>query len=129
MKRSALLLCLVASQFCCAEQADEQRREAEYYVAAYARHYNVPVEFVRAVVEQESGWQRCAVSSKGAAGLMQLMPGTAARLKVRDRCNINQNVSGGPVTGSDLATTAQLLLQQRSVSCKSLKQWAGSLNQ
>jgi soluble lytic murein transglycosylase-like protein len=95
MKRSALLLCLVASQFCCAEQADEQRREAEYYVAAYANHYNVPVEFVRAVVEQESGWQRCPVSSKGAAGLMQLMPGTAVRLKVRNRCDINQNVSGG----------------------------------
>jgi soluble lytic murein transglycosylase-like protein len=95
MKRSALLLFLVAAQFCCAGQVDEPRREAEYYVAAYARHYNVPVEFVRAVVEQESGWQRCPVSSKGAAGLMQLMPGTAARLKVRDRCDINQNVSGG----------------------------------
>ena len=73
----------------------EQRREAEYYVAAYAQHYSVPVEFVRAVVEQESGWQRCPVSSKGAAGLMQLMPATAARLNVRNRCDINQNVSGG----------------------------------
>jgi soluble lytic murein transglycosylase-like protein len=55
----------------------------------------VPVEFVRAIVGQESAWQRCAVSNKGAMGLMQLMPGTAARLKVRDRCNVNQNVSGG----------------------------------
>ncbi|MGB9122667.1 MAG: lytic transglycosylase domain-containing protein [Candidatus Angelobacter sp.] len=95
MKRSALLLFLVAAQFSCAGQSDAQRREAEYYVVAYARHYNVPVEFVRAVVEQESGWQRCPVSSKGAAGLMQLMPATATRLKVRDRCDINQNVSGG----------------------------------
>ena len=95
MKRSALLLFLVAAQFCCAGQSEAQRREAEYYVAAYAKHYNVPVEFVRAMVEQESGWQRCPVSSKGAAGLMQLMPGTATRLKVRDRCDINQNVSGG----------------------------------
>jgi len=34
MRWSALFLCLFASQFCCAEQADEQRREAEYYVAA-----------------------------------------------------------------------------------------------
>ena len=58
-------------------------------------HYHVPVEFVRAVVEQESGWRRCAVSSKGAVGLMQLMPETAARLNVRDRCNASQNVSGG----------------------------------
>lgn len=95
MKWSALLLCLAVSQFCCAGQTEGQRREAEYYVATYARHYNVPIEFVRAVVEQESGWQRCPVSSKGAAGLMQLMPDTAARLNVRNRCDINQNVSGG----------------------------------
>jgi soluble lytic murein transglycosylase-like protein len=95
MRWAALLLYLVASQFCCASQRDEQRREAEYYVAAYARHYNIPIEFVRAVIEQESGWKRCPVSSKGAAGLMQLMPGTAARLNVRNRCDINQNVSGG----------------------------------
>lgn len=90
MKWSAILLYLVSSHVSCAGQAEEQRREAEYYVAAYARHYNVPIEFVRAVVEQESGWQRCPVSSKGAAGLMQLMPATAVRLKVRNRCDITK---------------------------------------
>ena len=95
MRWSALLLCLVTLHLCWAEETEKQRREAEYYVAAYARHYNVPIEFVRAVIEQESGWKRCPVSSKGAAGLMQLMPATAARLSVRNRCDINQNVSGG----------------------------------
>jgi soluble lytic murein transglycosylase-like protein len=69
--------------------------EAEYYVAAYARHYKLPVGFVRAVVAQESGWRPCAISRKGAAGLMQLMPQTAVRLGVRDRCNIKEYVSGG----------------------------------
>lgn len=77
------------------ETPNQSRREAEYYVAAYAQHYRVPLEFVRAIVEQESGWQKCVVSPKGAVGLMQLMPGTAARLKVRDRCDLSQNVSGG----------------------------------
>ena len=95
MRCGAFLLCLLAAHLCRADVGDAQRREAEYYVTAYARHYNVPVEFVRAVVEQESGWKRCAVSSKGAAGLMQLMPRTAERLRVRDRCDIRQNVSGG----------------------------------
>jgi len=71
------------------------RLEAEYYVAAYARHYGVPIGFVRALVEQESAWHPCAVSRKGAVGLMQLMPSTAARLRVQNRCNINENVSGG----------------------------------
>ena len=69
--------------------------EAEYYVAAYAQHYRLPIGFVRAVVVQESGWRAFAISSKGAAGLMQLMPQTAARLGVQDRCNIKENISGG----------------------------------
>lgn len=71
------------------------RLEAEYYVAAYAQHYHVPVALVQAVVERESNWHYCAISPKGAVGLMQLMPTTAERLGVRDRCNVDQNVSGG----------------------------------
>ena len=71
------------------------RPEAEYYVSAYAQHYRVPVALVRAVVERESNWRGCVVSPKGAVGLMQLMPATAERLGVKDRCNIDQNVSGG----------------------------------
>jgi soluble lytic murein transglycosylase-like protein len=70
------------------------RPEAEYYVAAYSKHYGVPIGFVRAIVEEESGWRPCAVSHKGAVGLMQLMPSTAARLRVRDRCNVHDNVAG-----------------------------------
>jgi len=91
--RVMLALALAASGW--ARSTKDYRPEAEYYVAAYALHYHVPLEFVRAVVEQESGWRRCAVSTKGAAGLMQLMPATAARLNIHDRCDINQNVSGG----------------------------------
>ena len=71
------------------------RLEAEYYVSAYAQHYRVPIPFVRAIIKRESNWQPCAVSPKGAAGLMQLMPLTAKRLAVGDRCNLDQNVSGG----------------------------------
>lgn len=71
------------------------RQEAEYYVFAYAQHYRVPAPLVRAVVERESNWRPCAISPKGAVGLMQLMPMTAQRLRVSDRCNIDQNVSGG----------------------------------
>jgi soluble lytic murein transglycosylase-like protein len=69
--------------------------EAEYYVTAYAQHYRIPVALVEAVVERESNWRSCAISPKGAVGLMQLMPTTAERLGVRDRCNIDQNISGG----------------------------------
>lgn len=82
---------------CCQAQPSRAptRLEAEYYVAAYAQHYGVPIAFVRAIVQQESGWHRCAISHKGALGLMQLMPSTAARLGVQDLCNLNENVAGG----------------------------------
>jgi soluble lytic murein transglycosylase-like protein len=71
------------------------RIEAEYYVTSYAQHYRVPVALVRAIVVRESNWQSCVISPKGALGLMQLMPATAKRLGVADRCNLDQNVSGG----------------------------------
>jgi soluble lytic murein transglycosylase-like protein len=71
------------------------RIEAEFYVTAYAQHYRVPVALARAIVLRESNWQPCVISPKGAVGLMQLMPATAKRLGVTDRCNLDQNVSGG----------------------------------
>ncbi len=87
---------LCAISICWAQSPKPKARlQAEYYVVAYAQHYQVPVALVRAIVERESHWQACAVSPKGAAGLMQLMPLTAQRLGVRDRCSADQNVSGG----------------------------------
>ena len=89
------LVILALANPCWAASGSGDRPEAEYYVAAYSQHYRVPVEFVRALVQQESAWRRCAISNKGAAGLMQLMPETARRLGVQDRCDLRQNISGG----------------------------------
>ena len=52
MKKVWLFLILISARSCWAGPSNESRREAEYYVIAYAQHYNVPVEFVRAIVEQ-----------------------------------------------------------------------------
>src|SRR5436190_21809923 len=90
----SLVIC-VASRCLAESRQRSTRSEAEYFVAAYAEHYHVPIPLVRAIVERESGWRACAVSPKGAVGLMQLMPTTAKRLRVYDRWNVNQNVSGG----------------------------------
>jgi soluble lytic murein transglycosylase-like protein len=97
MSRHLCLAVVACAALCCQAQPPRTpaRLEAEYYVAVYARHYGVPIAFVRAIVQQESGWHACAVSRKGAVGLMQLMPSTAAGLGVRDLCNLNKNVSGG----------------------------------
>ena len=90
-------LALILTALGAAGQArnSDERSEAEYYIAAYSEHYRVPIPLVRAVVERESNWRSCAVSPKGAAGLMQLMPLTAQRFGVRNRCNIDENISGG----------------------------------
>lgn len=88
-----LLFCLSMSW--AQTQRSAVRDEAEYYVSAYSQHYRVPVALVRAIIKRESNWQPCVVSSKGAVGLMQLMPVTAKRLGVADRCNLDQNISGG----------------------------------
>lgn len=66
-------------------------RWAEYY----ARIYQVPVDLVDAIIDEESGWNPYAISDKGAVGLMQLMPRTAARFGVRNRFHLDENIRGG----------------------------------
>ena len=61
----------------------------------YAHEYQVPLELVAAVIQVESNWNPYAVSDKGAAGLMQLMPETAARFGVQDRFDVQENIRGG----------------------------------
>jgi soluble lytic murein transglycosylase-like protein len=91
---AAEVLCIISN--CWAQSGRGMERvEAEYYVRAYAQHYRVPIALARAIVIRESNWQPCAISPKGAVGLMQLMPSTARRLRVSDRCDLSQNISGG----------------------------------
>lgn len=61
----------------------------------YAHEYGVDPALVRAVVHAESAFNPDALSSKGAGGLMQLMPGTAARYGVDDRFDPRANIAGG----------------------------------
>jgi soluble lytic murein transglycosylase-like protein len=70
---------------------DLSARWAEYY----AEVYRVPVDLVAAIIDEESGWNPYAVSKKGAVGLMQLMPQTAARFGVRNRFRLDENIRGG----------------------------------
>jgi soluble lytic murein transglycosylase-like protein len=61
---------------------------------AAADRYGLPRQLVRSVMAAESGFQPQALSPKGAIGLMQLMPGTAAQLGV-DPFDPTQNVDAG----------------------------------
>jgi soluble lytic murein transglycosylase-like protein len=98
MNRFAQLLVLLVLLAGSAARAAGPASMREYSVRCaeqYARVYQVPVELVDAVIQVESNWNPYAVSVKGAAGLMQLMPETAMRFGVQDRFNIEENVRGG----------------------------------
>jgi soluble lytic murein transglycosylase-like protein len=57
--------------------------------------HNLDVDLLASLVKAESGGNANAVSSAGAQGLMQLMPGTANQLGVKDSFEPSQNVTGG----------------------------------
>ena len=74
------------------------RRVGTLYGSAVAnatRGKRVSPALVLAVIMVESSGRADAVSHAGAAGLMQLMPGTAARFKVRDRFDPAESIRGG----------------------------------
>jgi soluble lytic murein transglycosylase-like protein len=84
----------VAGATLCPGQLDQTtaaRRWADYYAATY----RMPRELVHSIIEVESGWEPRAISRKGAAGLMQLMPATAVTFGVTNRFEIAQNIRGG----------------------------------
>ncbi|WP_134679762.1 lytic transglycosylase domain-containing protein [Paracoccus ravus] len=71
-------------------------RRSQYlpHAKAMARKHGVPEDLFLRLVQQESGWNPSARSHKGAQGLAQLMPGTAAKLGVNASDPL-QNLEGG----------------------------------
>lgn len=63
--------------------------------AEASSRYHVPENLLKAVAKAESGFRANAVSSCGAQGVMQLMPGTAKSLGVDDPFDAEQNIMGG----------------------------------
>lgn len=73
-------------------------------IARAASHTGVEAGLLNAVIAVESAYNPRALSPKGAAGLMQLMPDTARRYGVSDRFDPDQNVMGGALYLRDLLT-------------------------
>ena len=69
--------------------------DVEDLITSSARKESLQPALIRAVMRQESGFRPCAVSVKGAQGLMQLMPATAGQFRVSDPFDPKQNVEAG----------------------------------
>lgn len=72
-----------------------QKGEIARLIRQHARHQGLNPRLVQAVVQVESGYNPKALSSKGAMGLMQLMPDTAAELGVKNPYDPDENIRGG----------------------------------
>jgi soluble lytic murein transglycosylase-like protein len=69
--------------------------ELDKLVEQSSQQEGVKPELIRGVIAQESGAHPCAVSWKGAQGLMQLMPATSEQFGVKDPFDPRQNVEAG----------------------------------
>ncbi len=73
----------------------DPRRELQDLIEGYSRQFDLDPMLVRAIIQVESAYDPRAVSRKGAIGLMQLMPATAAELRVADPYDAADNIRGG----------------------------------
>jgi soluble lytic murein transglycosylase len=73
----------------------EMAKSYDLAIRRASRQHGVSAALVKAVIAAESGFDRLAESSKGARGLMQLMPATADQLGVDDAYDPWQNIDGG----------------------------------
>lgn len=71
------------------------KEQLDPVVAEAAKKEGVDSKLVQAVIDQESASKPCAISVKGAQGLMQLMPSVATEFGVKDPFNASENVAAG----------------------------------
>lgn len=71
------------------------KKEYDGIVNTAAQKYDIPPELIHSIIRAESNYDFQAVSPKGAAGLMQLMPETAKVYRVKDVFDPLENIEGG----------------------------------
>jgi hypothetical protein len=75
--------------------ASQKSLDLKAIVSAASSQHQIDPDFIASVIRAESANNPHAVSPKGAQGLMQLMPGTASKLGVKNSFDAAENVDGG----------------------------------
>jgi soluble lytic murein transglycosylase-like protein len=81
---------------------DAAKRTYDPVIRKVAKKHGVEPELIHAIIRAESNYESTAVSSKGAIGLMQLMPDTARAYGVSDFVDPEENIEGGTKYLKDL---------------------------
>lgn len=77
------------------DQTKERFTRYDSYIRGASRLYHIPIPLIRAVIRVESNYDPRVVSSKGAKGLMQMMPETAKDMGVVNIFDPRENIYGG----------------------------------
>ena len=75
--------------------SQDNRTDYTQIISSKSIKYDLEPSLINAVIQVESGGNSFAVSKKGAAGLMQLMPSTANDMDVKNPLNPEENIDGG----------------------------------
>ena len=95
---AALLLVVLAPVTTTSEAENPltySKQDLRRAIVFYAKRYRLDPALLRAVIKAESDFRQHVVSKKGAVGLMQLTPDTAATLKVGNVYDSVENIRGG----------------------------------
>jgi len=94
-----------------------------------ADKYRLDPDLIRSIIKAESNFDRAAVSSKGAVGLMQLMPSTANMYGVKDLYDPQENIEGGAKYLQDLIKVyngkVDLVLAAYNAGQEAIKKFGG----
>ncbi|MCD6193406.1 MAG: lytic transglycosylase domain-containing protein [Candidatus Aminicenantes bacterium] len=126
---SGIFLGLFLMIFPCWSAGTNFRQEINRIVEEIAHKYSLEPTLIHSIIKIESNYDPWAISPKGAIGLMQLMPTTAAQYGVRDIFDPRENIEGGVRYLKDLIRLYQgrtdLVLAAYNVGQEAVKKFGG----